>query len=129
MQIKTIVLIKVILITTLRVFSQNISGNLSLLSNKTIRLEGFNGLNSYLISSASSDEKGNFKLTYAKSDYGVGYLIAEDKKPLFFELPSHLVKVVVIQHPEYESFNDSVGRGRSQPVLVVRTKLRYNVAG
>jgi thiol-disulfide isomerase/thioredoxin len=83
MQIKTIVLIKVILITTLRVFSQNISGNLSLLSNKTIRLEGFNGLNSYPISSANLDEKGNFKLTYAKSDYGVGYLIAEDKKPLF----------------------------------------------
>jgi thiol-disulfide isomerase/thioredoxin len=83
MQIKTIVLIKVILITTLRVFSQNISGNLSLLSNKTIRLEGFNGLNSYPISSANLDEKGNFKLTYAKSDYGVGYLIGEDKKPLF----------------------------------------------
>jgi thiol-disulfide isomerase/thioredoxin len=94
MQIKTIVLIKVILITTLRAFSQNISGNLSLLSNKTIRLEGFNGLNSYLISSASSDEKGNFKLTYAKSDYGVGYLIAEDKKPLFVILSGEDVEIV-----------------------------------
>ena len=94
MQIKTIVLIKVILITTLRVFSQNISGNLSLLSNKTIRLEGFNGLNSYLISSASSDEKGNFKLTYAKSDYGVGYLIAEDKKPLFVILSGEDIEIV-----------------------------------
>ena len=94
MQIKTIVLIKVILITTLRVFSQNISGNLSLFSNKTIRLEGFNGLNSYLISSASSDEKGNFKLTYAKSDYGVGYLIAEDKKPLFVILSGEDIEIV-----------------------------------
>ena len=94
MQIKTIVLIKVILIATLRAFSQNISGNLSLLSNKTIRLEGFNGLNSYLISSASSDEKGNFKLTYAKSDYGVGYLIAEDKKPLFVILSGEDVEIV-----------------------------------
>jgi thiol-disulfide isomerase/thioredoxin len=94
MQIKTIVLIKVILITTLRVFSQNISGNLSLLSNKTIRLEGFNGLNSYPISSASSDEKGNFKLTYAKSDYGVGYLIADDKKPLFVILSGEDIEIV-----------------------------------
>jgi thiol-disulfide isomerase/thioredoxin len=94
MQIKTIVLIKVILITTLRVFSQNISGNLSLLSNKTIRLEGFNGLNSYPISSSNVDEKGSFKLTYAKSDYGVGYLIAEDKKPLFVILSGEDIEIV-----------------------------------
>ena len=78
----------------MRVFSQNISGNLSLLSNKTIRLEGFNGLNSYPISTSNVDEKGNFKLNYAKSDYGVGYLIAEDKKPLFVILSGEDIEIV-----------------------------------
>ena len=52
--------------------AQNISGNLSLLSNQSIKLEAFKGLKTYPISSASTDEKGNFKLTYSKSDFGVG---------------------------------------------------------
>jgi thiol-disulfide isomerase/thioredoxin len=89
-----IFLLTVVLISTTSVFSQNISGNFSLLANKNIRLEGFNGLNSYLISSASSDEKGNFKLTYAKSDFGVGYLISEDKKPLFVILSGEDIEIV-----------------------------------
>jgi thiol-disulfide isomerase/thioredoxin len=74
--------------------SQTIKGNLSLLANKTIGLEGFNGLNSYPISSCNVDEKGNFKLSYAKSDYGVGYLIAEDKKPLFVILSGEDIEIV-----------------------------------
>ena len=41
----------------------------------------------------------------------------EDKKPLFFELPSHLVKVVIIQHPEYESFNDLNLKWNVLPVI------------
>ncbi len=62
---------------------QTISGKLSLLSNQFINLEGFNGLKTYPISNATIDEKGNFKLTYSKADYGVGYLMSADEKPLF----------------------------------------------
>lgn len=89
-----IFLLTVVLISTTSLFSQSISGKLSLLANKTIRLEGFNGSNSYPISSTISDEKGNFKLTYAKSDFGVGYLISEDKKPLFVILSGEDVEIV-----------------------------------
>ena len=53
--------------------AQNISGNLSLLANQSIKLEGFKGLKTYPISSSIIDEKGNFKLTYANTDFGVGY--------------------------------------------------------
>jgi thiol-disulfide isomerase/thioredoxin len=63
--------------------TQTIYGNLTLLSNQEIKLEGFNGLKSYPISSSTIDEKGNFKLNYSKADYGVGYLISADNKPLF----------------------------------------------
>ena len=63
--------------------SQTIIGNLKLLTNQQIKLEGFNGFKTYPISSAIIDAKGNFKLNYSKADYGVGYLISKDEKPLF----------------------------------------------
>jgi thiol-disulfide isomerase/thioredoxin len=73
-------------ITTPFIFSQNISGNFSQLNNQPIKVEGFSGLKTYAISSTITDEKGNFKLNYLKSDFGVGYLIASDNKPLFILL-------------------------------------------
>ncbi|WP_396141666.1 TlpA family protein disulfide reductase [Flavobacterium sp.] len=74
------------LITTPFIFSQSISGNFSQLINQPIKVEGFSGLKTYAVSSTTTDEKGNFKLNYSKSDYGVGYLIASDNKPLFILL-------------------------------------------
>jgi thiol-disulfide isomerase/thioredoxin len=68
------------------IFSQSISGNFSQLINQPIKVEGFTGLKTYAISSTTTDEKGNFKLNYSKSDYGVGYLIASDNKALFILL-------------------------------------------
>jgi len=65
------------------VFAQTISGNLSLLTNQSITLEGFNGLKSYPISTTTIDEKGGFTLTFSKSDYGVAYLMSADNKPYF----------------------------------------------
>jgi hypothetical protein len=41
--------------------AQNISGNLSLLANQSIKLEGFKGLKTYPISNSTIDDKGNFK--------------------------------------------------------------------
>ncbi len=66
--------------------SATIEGHLPSLSGSEIKLEGFDGLNTYKISSADIDALGNFKLTYSKADYGVGYLISSDEKPLFIIL-------------------------------------------
>jgi peroxiredoxin len=74
--------------------SQTIIGNCSLLKNQSIKLEGFNGLKTYPISSSTLDEKGNFKLTYSKADYGVGYLISVDEKPLFVILSGEDVEII-----------------------------------
>ena len=63
--------------------SQTISGNLFQLTNQEIRLEGFNGLNTYSISKTVINEKGEFELSYTTKDRGVGYLMSADKKPLF----------------------------------------------
>lgn len=60
-----------------------ISGTLSKLPNQVVKLEAFNGFNTYSVSNALADEKGNFKLNYTKSDYGLGFLISADNKPFF----------------------------------------------
>jgi thiol-disulfide isomerase/thioredoxin len=74
--------------------AQTITGNLSLLSNQSIKLEGFNGLKSYTISSITTDEKGNFTLNYSNADYGVGYLLSTDEKPLFVILSGEDIELI-----------------------------------
>jgi thiol-disulfide isomerase/thioredoxin len=75
-------------------FAQTISGNLNLLANQEIKLEGFDGLKTYPISNARIDEKGGFKLFYSKADYGVGYLMSTDEKPLFVILSGENIEIV-----------------------------------
>ena len=78
---------------TSSLFSQTISGNFKLITNQPIKLEGFNGLKTYSISSTTIDENGNFKLNYSKADYGVGYLMSNDKKPLFVILSGEDIEI------------------------------------
>jgi thiol-disulfide isomerase/thioredoxin len=75
-------------------FNQSITGSLSLLANQPIKLEGFNGFKTYPISSSTIDEKGYFKLNYSKTDYGVGYLLSADEKPLFVILSGEDIQIV-----------------------------------
>ena len=74
--------------------AQSISGNFTLLANQEIKLEGFSGLKTYPISSTKVDEKGSFKLSYSKVDYGVGYLMSADEKPLFVILSGEDIEIV-----------------------------------
>jgi len=73
--------------------AQTIAGKLELLVNQEIRLEGFNGLKTYLISSTTLNEEGKFELEYSNSDYAVGYLISADKKPLFVILNGEYIEI------------------------------------
>ena len=82
-----------ILLVSLSSYAQFIRGNFSLLANQLIRLEGFSGLKTYPISTATIDGKGNFKLSYAKEDFGVAYLISSDEKPLFVLLSGEEVEI------------------------------------
>lgn len=65
------------------VFCQSITGNLTQLAGQELRLEGFKGLQTYPISQTKIQADGSFVLTYAPSDYGVGYLISSDEKAFF----------------------------------------------
>lgn len=75
------------------VSAQTISGHLSLLANQPIKLEGFNGLKTYMISETTCDSTGNFTLHYTKEDYGIGYLKSVDNKPLFVILNGEDIKM------------------------------------
>ena len=74
--------------------AQSVTGQFLKLPDQTIKLEGFNGLKTYHISSAKSDTYGNFQVSYSKSDYGVGYLISADKKPLFVILSGEDIEII-----------------------------------
>jgi thiol-disulfide isomerase/thioredoxin len=101
---KTTLTLLTILFFTTCLKAQSISGNLNQLSKQTLKVEGFNGLKTYPISSTIIDEKGNFKLSYAKSDLGVGYLIGADEKPLFVILSGEDIEIAGTSLSQIESF-------------------------
>jgi thiol-disulfide isomerase/thioredoxin len=76
------------------VSAQTITGTFSKLSNQEIKLEGFTGLKTNVISTTTTDEKGNFSLKYSKPDYGVGYLMASDNKPFFVILSGENIEII-----------------------------------
>ena len=83
-------------------FSQSLTGQFLKFSNQEIKLEGFVGLKTYPISSTTLDEKGNFKLSYSKADYGIGYLMSSDNKPLFVILSGEDIEIIgeALSQPE-----------------------------
>ncbi len=75
------------------VFFGVLKGNLSHNSNQEIRLEGFDGFNTYSIGGMITDGNGNFSLSYSESDYGVGYLISGDQKPFIVMLSGEEIEI------------------------------------
>jgi thiol-disulfide isomerase/thioredoxin len=83
---KTLILLALLINFITNIYGQSISGNLKLLSSQEIKLEGFNGFDTYTISSNRLDSDGNFALSYSMSDYGIGYLVSADNKPFLVVL-------------------------------------------
>lgn len=90
--------------------AQIISGALSSQIGEEIRLHGFDGFNTYLISSTATNEQGEFDLIYSMSDYGVGYLVSEGDQAFFIILSGEDIELV----GESLSLTDSIEltRGR-----------------
>ena len=100
--IRKLIVLGLVFSLNLALFAQTISGNLSMLAGKEVRLEGFDGLKTYPISISTIDTKGNFQLTYSKLNYGVGYLISADEKALFLILSGEDIKIQgeALSYPE-----------------------------
>ena len=99
---KTILALVPLVFYTGLLTAQSITGNLTQLGGQEIRLEGFSSLKTYPISSATIDEKGNFKLSYSTADHGVGYLMSADDKPLFVILSGEDIELFgeALSYPE-----------------------------
>ena len=91
------------------VVAQTITGKVLLQAKKTIKLEGFSGLQTYPISTTTSDENGNFKLTYSKLDIGVGCLKFVDSKPIFVILSGEELEIVG-EYPDAEKIRITKGK-------------------
>lgn len=73
--------------------AQNVSGNLSLLKEQSIRLEGFKGVKSYPLAYTKIDENGDFVLQYSKDDFGVAFLITANHKPFLLILSGENIEI------------------------------------
>lgn len=90
--IKSLAFLFCLLIAHLSI-AQSITSRFTQLAEQEIKLEGFEGLKTYAISNATADEKGNFKLSYTKEDFGVAYLISSDKKPVLVVLSGEDIEI------------------------------------
>ena len=99
------IIILVLFALTQPVFSQSVGGTIKRSANQPIRLEGFNGLKTHLISQTETDGSGHFQLPYSASDYGVGYLISSDAKPFFVILSGEDIVIEGLTLSDANSIN------------------------
>lgn len=75
---KKALLINIILFATITVFAQNtVSGTFSDYAGQSLKLVGFSGFDTYVISSTTLDEDGSFNLSFDKKDCGMATLSSE----------------------------------------------------
>lgn len=73
--------------------AQRISGNLSQLAGQEVKLEGFKGLQTYLIAQTRINSTGGFELKYSAADFGMGYLISADQKAFILVLSGEDIEI------------------------------------
>jgi len=91
---------KNIFIATLFIFlffktsAQNtIVGNFSSIKRQTIRLMGFQGVDTFIIDSAEVNAVGNFELHYSDANLGMGYILTNENKPYMVVLEKGKVQL------------------------------------
>jgi thiol-disulfide isomerase/thioredoxin len=100
---KLFLTLSLLFIVNLNCISQVVTGQFSQLVNQEIRLEGFDGFETFLISKAKTDSDGSFALNY-NSDYkGMGFLVAADNKPFFVVLSGEDIRISGVLLSQVES--------------------------
>lgn len=70
-----------------------ITGTFPALAGQQVRLVGFNGFDIYTIDQSQVNQQGVFHLTYTDTDFGMGYLAAEDNKAFFVILANEVLEL------------------------------------
>jgi thiol-disulfide isomerase/thioredoxin len=94
MNFKNFITFLIIFLLSLSAFAQhNINGNFTSLAGQQLTLVGFQGFGNYTIDSTRISDQGDFTLSYADKDLGMGYLAAEDNKPFIVILSGEEIKL------------------------------------
>jgi thiol-disulfide isomerase/thioredoxin len=73
--------------------AQSVSGTFPTYANQEIRLQGFDGFNTYIVSLATASDTGYFELSYAATDIGMAYLIGPDDQSFLLVLSGEEVEL------------------------------------
>lgn len=87
--------------------AQSVSGTFPTYANQEIRLQGFDGFNTYIVSSDTASDSGYFELSYAATDIGMAYLIGPDDQSF----------LLVLSDEEVELQGDSFAQPESIQIL------------
>lgn len=94
MNFKKFLTLLIISLLSFHVFAQhNIKGSFPPLVGQQVKLVGFQDLGIYTIDSAMVSEQGEFTLSYADKDRGMGYLAGEDNKAYFVVLANENIQL------------------------------------
>lgn len=74
-------------------FGQQITGAFTALPNQTIKLQGFDDFETYVIDSTQTDAQGKFKLSFATKNEGIGLLQTSQEKPLIVILTNENIVI------------------------------------
>lgn len=103
----TVFIIFIHLITTSSFAQNKVTGTFTQLAGQEVRLEGFKGFNTYVISNTTADTNGNFTLFYQDEDQGMGYVVSKDNQPF----------ILVLSGEEIELRGESPGNAQSVEVV------------
>ena len=93
MKITIPIILLIILLGSIPAESQTVSGTLSAQAGEEIRLQGFNGLQTYQISRGMISSSGEFSLSYSQEDIGMGLLISADDKSFVVVLSGEEIRI------------------------------------
>jgi thiol-disulfide isomerase/thioredoxin len=87
---------------THQVIAQSVSGTFKTYSNQEIHLQGFDGFNTYVISSSRASIEGHIKISYTSNDVGMAYLIGPDDQSFLVVLSGEDIELQgdSFAHPE-----------------------------
>jgi thiol-disulfide isomerase/thioredoxin len=111
---KVIIAFLFVFIQTNVFFAQQITGKFSALPNQSIKLQGFDNFDTYVIDSTQTDAEGNFTLKFTQQNYGMGLLKPESNKPF-----------ITVLNDEYVNLK---GATTAQPESIHFTKGKQNIA-
>lgn len=75
-------------------FGQEIIGQFQEMTNQTLMLQGFKGFTSYPIDSTTTDDQGNFKLSYTAEHQGIGLLKTQENQHILLVLEPEGIQLI-----------------------------------